>query len=315
MVRGSSSKRKSDPVPVAVRPPVHRFHRSVLRWYAAHGRSFPWRRTTDPYRILLSEIMAQQTQVSRVAFYYRQWLKRFPTISALAAAPAGDVLREWSGLGYNSRALRFHKLANEVITNHRSRLPKDVGALQQLPGIGRYTAHAVCCFAFGQRVPVVDVNIRRILTRWTRRVRSSNEQMTDEAAWTQAEHFLPKQRSYDWNQALMDLGATICTARAPKCGECPVVSLCASAGTPALQKQSASTKKKEPLWRGEPRRLYRGRILKLLHHHQLEPEMVASQLWKDAARKDAEWVSILLERMVTDGLLSKRGRSYRLVEG
>ncbi|MFZ4621679.1 MAG: hypothetical protein ACOYNS_14055 [Bacteroidota bacterium] len=288
------------------------FHNVIIRWYARHGRTFAWRRTRDPYRILLSEIMSQQTQVSRVAEYYKHWLRKFPTFSALAKAQSADVLREWSGLGYNSRALRFHQLAVIVSGEYRSRLPNDPESLQSLPGIGRYTAHAVACFAFEKNVPVVDVNIRRILTRWTTKVRSASEQVTDDQAWRIAEQFLPKKNVFTWNQALMDLGGMVCTARNPKCGDCPVSAICASAFSKAFLLKEKRKEKKEPMWRGIPRRLYRGRILKMLHHHAFSAEEIAAQLWEDCNRQDILWTAQLMEKMLSDGLLSHRRGKFSI---
>jgi A/G-specific adenine glycosylase len=256
--------------------------------------------------------MSQQTQVNRVAGYYRRWLKKFPSFSSLAKAPAADVLREWSGLGYNSRALRFHSLAKIVSQEFRSRLPQDPEALRMLPGIGRYTAHAVACFAFEQNVPVVDVNIRRILTRWTKKVQRSSEQMNDERAWITAQKFLPKVDVFTWNQALMDLGGLVCTARSPKCGECPVSAECRSAFSKAFLVKEDREKKNEPSWRGIPRRLYRGKILKMLHHHAFTAEETAAQLWEGCTRSDIRWTTELLEKMRTDGLLSHRSGKYSI---
>lgn len=294
-------------------PSAVQFHISILRWYAVYGRSFPWRRTTNPYRILLSEIMAQQTQVGRVAEYYPRWLKQFPSFTALSNAPAAVVLRAWSGLGYNSRALRFHRLAKTVVNEFRSRLPHDPQQLLALPGIGRYTAHAVSCFAFGARVPVVDVNIRRIITRWTRPVKTTAEVLSEHDAWSTAEQFLPAKKYYHWNQALMDLGALICSPRNPKCNECPVSNYCASAYSSVFLQNTVSVKKNEPSWKGVPRRLYRGRILKMLHHHALSAEEIASSLWSDPADRDIAWVATLLQSMQRDGLLSLRGNSFRII--
>ena len=256
--------------------------------------------------------MSQQTQVNRVADYYRRWLKKFPSFSSLAKAPAADVLREWSGLGYNSRALRFHSLAKIVSQEFRSRLPQDPDALRNLPGIGRYTAHAVACFAFEQDVPVVDVNIRRILTRWTKNVKRPSDQISEEHAWTAARSFLPQADVFTWNQALMDLGGLVCTARSPKCGECPVSAECRSAFSKAFLLKEDRKKKNEPAWRGIPRRLYRGKILKMLHHHAFTAEETAAQLWKGCTRSDIRWTAELLEKMRSDGLLSHRSGKYSI---
>src|SRR4051794_14019110 len=173
---------------------------ALLAWYQEHRRPLPWRETRDPYAILVSEVMAQQTQVDRVVPRWERWLDRWPTIETLAAAPAADVIREWQGLGYNRRALALHRAAQQVSAHG---WPDD---LTELPGVGRYTADAVGCFAFGRDVLPVDVNVRRIQER-------TGAEFSAAAA-----------------QALMDLGATICLARIPRCGECPLAEECPSRG-------------------------------------------------------------------------------------
>src|SRR5438093_2024642 len=179
---------------------VRAVHDLLLAWFAQHGRDLPWRRTRDPYAILVSEVMSQQTQVERVVPRWQLWLERWPTVEALAAAPAADVIREWQGLGYNRRALSLHRAARDVAAHG---WPDD---LTELPGVGRYTADAVASFALGRPVLPVDVNVRRVLDR------------------TGA--------SFDHScaQALMDLGATVCIARVPRCGVCPLVSRCPAHG-------------------------------------------------------------------------------------
>jgi A/G-specific adenine glycosylase len=172
----------------------------LLRWFAERGRDLPWRRTRDPYAILVSEVMLQQTQVARVVPRWVQWLERWPTVEALAAASTADVLRAWQGLGYNRRALNLQRAAREVAANG---WPDD---LTRLPGVGAYTAAAVECFALGRAVLPVDVNVRRVQER-------TGEPFDHECA-----------------QALMDLGATVCLARVPRCGECPLASACPSQG-------------------------------------------------------------------------------------
>ncbi|HET7567264.1 MAG TPA: A/G-specific adenine glycosylase [Gaiellaceae bacterium] len=172
----------------------------LLAWYEENGRALPWRRTRDPYAILVSEVMAQQTQVERVVPRWERWLARWPTVEALAAAPAGDVIREWQGLGYNRRALALHRAAQQVAAHG---WPND---LTELPGVGRYTADAVACFALGRDVLPVDVNVRRVSER--------------------TGHEFPPAAA----QALMDLGATVCLARVPRCGVCPLAAGCPSRG-------------------------------------------------------------------------------------
>jgi A/G-specific adenine glycosylase len=188
---------------VASRPAryVRAVEELLLAWFAQHRRDLPWRRTRDPYAILVSEVMSQQTQVERVVPRWERWLERWPTVDALAAAPAGDVIREWQGLGYNRRALSLHRAAGHV---ERHGWPDD---LTELPGVGRYTADAVACFAFGRPVLPVDVNVRRISERT-------------------AHTF-----SHAAAQALMDLGKTVCLARVPRCGACPLEGACPSRGS------------------------------------------------------------------------------------
>lgn len=293
---------------------LRQFHSSVLQWYRRHRRLFPWRRTHSPYKILLSEIMLQQTQAHRVVEFYKRWLQKFPTFSALSKASKGKVLREWSGLGYNNRALRFHRLAAIITEQYHSRLPKDVMILQSLPGIGRYTAHAVACFAFQQQVPVVDVNIKRVVTRVTKRVRSSAEMLPEKKAWQLAEKFLSRKHAYEWNQALMDIGALVCTARNPKCGECPLKKICRSAFSSSFSKQVTKNKKKEPSWKGIPRRLYRGKILKLLHQQSMSVQHIASRLWKGKDRNDTAWLNSVLRQMQNDGLISRNNNLFRIAQ-
>ncbi len=184
---------------------------AVLRWYDANGRDLPWRRTRDPYAILVSEVMAQQTQVARVVAYYERWLERWPTPAALARAPLGDVLSAWVGLGYNTRALRLRETATIIA---RDGWPRDSAGLRSLPGVGPYTAAAVASFAFGERIAAVDTNVRRMAARLQ----------------TAPQSLLPQHRHADWNQAAMELGAVHCRARAPRCDGCPAAQWCPSNG-------------------------------------------------------------------------------------
>jgi len=195
---------------------------AILAWYAAVRRDLPWRRTTDPYRILVSEVMLQQTQVARVVPYYEAWLARFPSEGALAQAQTADVLRCWSGLGYNRRALAL-QAACGVVT--RESWPRTVEGLLALPGVGPYTAAAVASFAFGVQAAAVDTNVRRVIERLDRRRRRPPELAR------RAQAIVPDGRAADWNQALMELGATVCSARAPSCDACPAAS-CRSQGRP-----------------------------------------------------------------------------------
>jgi A/G-specific adenine glycosylase len=184
----------------------------LLAWFSRNGRDLPWRRTNDPYAILVSEIMLQQTQVSRVIERYTAWLGRWPTVEALASASTADVVRAWSGLGYNRRAVNLQRAARAVVD--AGAFPRTVPELLALPGVGPYTASAIACFAFGAQLTTVDVNVRRVLER----------------ALGRSDAEPPPGRAWDWNQALFDLGATICLARVPRCEQCPLASGCPSRG-------------------------------------------------------------------------------------
>lgn len=213
--------------------------RETLEWYARAGRSgLPWRQTRDPYAILVSEVMLQQTQVERVIPKYHAFLTRFPTLAALATAPTADVIRAWAGLGYNTRAVRLQQVARQAVDEYGGQLPATIEGLMALSGIGRYTAGAVACFAFGQQVATVDTNIRRTLHRLFNGVEPAEWPATaNRDALELAEWALPPGQAYDWQQALMDLGATICLARKPLCERCPLTGACAAwaeAGTVAL---------------------------------------------------------------------------------
>jgi A/G-specific adenine glycosylase len=204
--------------------------RSLLAWYDAHRRELPWREAggADPYRVWLSEVMLQQTRVETVRGYYGRWLERFPTLEALAEAPLDEVLKAWEGLGYYSRARNFHRAVREVADRYGGRVPDDPETFRALPGVGRYTAGAVMSIAFGQEAPLVDGNVRRVFARWT-----DEPDPAEAELWRLAEVLVPGERPGDLNQALMELGATVCTPRSPRCPECPVREWCAAfaAGT------------------------------------------------------------------------------------
>ena len=209
-----------------------RAHAALLAWYAREGRTgLPWRATRDPYAILVSEVMLQQTQVERVIPKYLAFLERFPTLAALAEAPTADVIREWAGLGYNMRAVRLQEVARQAQREYGGQLPSALDDLMRLKGIGRYTAGAVAVFAFEQQAATVDTNIRRTLWRILRGIEPAVWPAGERAArkaLALAEWALPPGRAYDWQQALMDLGATICVARRPACERCPLRDCCAA---------------------------------------------------------------------------------------
>jgi A/G-specific adenine glycosylase len=201
-------------------------HRSLLQWFRRHGRDLPWRSTRDPYAILVSELMLQQTQVSTVIAYYNEWLRRFPDFVSLARAPENDVLRAWQGLGYYSRARNLQATARTVVDRFWGRFPRSLEQMQQLPGIGKYTAHAVASFAFDQSVPIVETNTARVLTRLFDFRESIDSHRGRQTIWQHAAMLVPKSNAAIYNSALIDLGALVCVARKPKCGICPVKTFC-----------------------------------------------------------------------------------------
>lgn len=202
------------------------FGRILLRWYNKHGRDLPWRRTRSPYAVLVSEFMLQQTQVATVLPYYNEWLRRFPNFSALAEASQADVLHAWQGLGYYARARNLRATAKLIIKSPRGRFPREIIRMRQLPGIGRYTAHAIATFAFDQSVPVVEANTARVLSRLFDLRLPIDRAAGRDALWKHAAELLPQRRSARiYNSALMDLGALICLPQ-PKCAICPVKQFC-----------------------------------------------------------------------------------------
>ncbi|MQA88982.1 MAG: A/G-specific adenine glycosylase [Gemmatimonas sp.] len=194
---------------------------ALLDWYDENRRELPWRATPgdrpDPYRVWLSEVMLQQTRVETVRPYFERWIQRFPTLTALGAASLDEVLKEWEGLGYYSRARNLHRAVREVADRYGGRVPQDPERLRALPGVGRYTAGAILSIAFGREEPVVDGNVRRVFARVF-----DDPAPKDSGLWFVAERIIPGERPGDLNQALMDFGATVCTSRSPTCGRCPI---------------------------------------------------------------------------------------------
>ncbi len=205
---------------------VGEFQRLILQWFHANGRDLPWRRTRDPYKILVSEIMLQQTQVERVQDYYRRFLREYPSVRELAAARPARVRESWEGLGYYARARNLHQAARRIQQEHGGRFPRRFEDVLALPGVGRYTAGAVMSFAYGEPAPVLDTNVRRVLTRIFVRRKSPSRAGADRRLWALAEAIIPREEVWAFNQALMDFGATICTARTPRCSECSMGSIC-----------------------------------------------------------------------------------------
>ncbi len=205
---------------------IHLFTRNLLRWYRAHGRDLPWRRTGDPYAVWISEIMLQQTQVATVFSYYHRFLSSFPTLHDLAAAPLDKVLKAWEGLGYYARARNLHRAANEIMTRFEGNFPAHFEEILSLPGIGRSTAGAIATIALGGRYPILDGNVKRVLCRYFCVEEDPKKKEIEEQLWRYSEMLLPRKEADVYTQAIMDLGATICTPSEPRCTLCPVRSKC-----------------------------------------------------------------------------------------
>jgi A/G-specific adenine glycosylase len=261
-------------------------HQRLLDWYAQYGRDLPWRHTRDPYAVLVSEVMLQQTQVERVIPKWHAWLARFPTLTDLASASRADAIRAWQGLGYNLRAVRLHAIACQVVAEHGGELPRTVEGLLSLKGIGRYTAGAVACFAYGQPVAMVDTNVRRVLAR-----------VFGAEADAIADQVVPKNAAYAWNQALMDLGATLCRADKPLCLLCPLNDVCSAVGQVTLP-----TRRRQPPFAGSSRYI-RGRILDAL---RTLPDGAAVPLphLAEVVSVDLPRLENLTRRMAEEGLLA-----------
>jgi len=228
--RRTGPARTADAVPLpAVR---RRFRARLLDWYRRHGRNLPWRSTDDPYHILVSEVMLQQTQVDRVLPKYYEWLEKYPSLAALADAPEHDVATTWRPLGYNVRPKRLQSIAREAVSRFGGRLPSDEATLLSFKGIGRYTAGAIRSFAFGERAAILDTNVARVLFRVFIGQGDPASHEMKQRLWRVSEALVPHRHVFDFNQALMDLGATVCTARKPRCLVCPLARMCRSSGRP-----------------------------------------------------------------------------------
>lgn len=292
----------------------------LLAWYDVHGRStLPWRTSRDPYCIIVSEFMLQQTQVDRVVAAYQRFIAAYPTFEALAGASRADVVRAWKGLGYNMRAVRLHELACVVVARHAGVMPSDLDALRALPGIGPYTAAAVRAFAFEIDDVAVDVNLRRVVHRLCFGLEhppKANAKQIDDTART----LLPHGRAHDWNSAMMDLGATICTARSPKCANCPVRAACAAApfGEAEIARTSQArlaAKRQGPQSRlpfTQTRRYVRGRILDRLRELAPGAVMRTADLVASVDLERRYSLDEILDGMERDGLVTRDLGGIRL---
>ena len=270
---------------------ARRFQARVLEWGADHRRDLPWRHTRDPWRVLVSEVMLQQTQVDRVIAYYSAFLRAYPRAVDCARARPGDVVRLWSGLGYNRRALNLHRTATAIAGEHGGAVPADESSLRALPGIGAYTARAVLSFAFEADVATVDTNVVRVLSRGV-----AGAGLTLRQAQSLADRLLPAGHSWEFNQSMFDLGATICTAAAPACGRCPLRHQCrwkrGGLSAPDPWRASPSVRAQAPFAGSD--RQGRGRLVQALRQGPVSQEMLASACgWPDDAPR-AERISVSL---------------------
>jgi A/G-specific adenine glycosylase len=272
-----------------------RVHAALLEWFAREARALPWRNTRDPYAILVAEVMLQQTQVDRVIPKYRAWLERFPTLRDLASASCADAIRAWQGLGYNRRAVRLHAIATQTVDEFDGELPRSVDGLLRLAGVGRYTAGAVACFAYEQRVAMVDTNVRRVLSRVFGVPPARIE--------TMAQSVVPPDSAWAWGQALMDLGATVCRASQPRCLICPLLAECGGPGPATTPRPRGRERKPPEEFRGS-NRYVRGRILDELRALPAGARLTRTALAERVGgRRDLTDVSTLLDALATDGLV------------
>lgn len=300
---------------------MKRIRRLLLDWYEKNGRAhLPWRETRDPYCILVSEFMLQQTQVDRVLPKYLAFIERFPDFVSLAAASTADVLRLWQGLGYNSRAVRLKQIAGTVVERFGGKMPQEEEALRSLPGIGPYTVAALRAFAFDLDDAAIDTNVRRVVHRVLHGL--EHPPMVPAAQLDREAHELvPPGRGHDWNSALMDLGATICTARAPKCLLCPMHSACAAApiDTPALERARLAHARKRSPQEAIPfektTRYARGRIIDRLRELPAGKRISLLDLHRDVSahtKRTREEFDAIVAALMHDGLVDLQGEQVAL---
>ena len=308
---------------------ITRVHVSLLQWYAAEQRDLPWRSTGNPYHVLVSEIMLQQTQVDRVLPKYAQFLATFPTLAALAQAPTAEVIMAWVPLGYNRRAVSLQAIARQVLAEYDGRIPDNIDELLKLKGIGRYTAGAIACFAYRKQVATVDTNIRRVLHRVFLGLELPVPKMNAAQMLTLADQALPPGEAYNWNQALMDLGATICTGTNPQCGQCPLQSACRAyeelgqhslfpSGTVLRQLRKVAEKKAG--YQAQPftstNRYFRGRIVDALRSvpngERLPLTIVGQHIKPGFHNDDLPWLQTLVSGLAKDGLVDCSEEGIRL---
>jgi A/G-specific adenine glycosylase len=271
--------------------PIPAFRRSLLRWFRSHGRELPWRRTRDPYAVLISEFMLQQTQVTTVIPYYNRWLRRFPDFASVASASQNDILHAWQGLGYYNRARNLHAAARIVRERYRGILPGDIATIRELPGVGHYIANAVATFAFNQPAPIVEANSSRVLARLLDMRAPVDSAIGREKLWKYAAQLVPKRNPARFNSALVDLGALVCLPNKPKCSICPVKKCCRAKNPEAL-----------PIKKSKPR------TKRLVERHAFVVSNGRVLLEQSSARWHGMWI---LPRLVSQAF--GRGPLYKSI--
>ena len=284
-----------------------RIREGLISWFEDNGRDLPWRRTRDPWRVLVSEVMLQQIQVKRAVPFYERFLTRFPTVQALANAPLAEAIRVWEDLGRYRRVVYLHRTARIVVEEHDGRIPSDPEELIKLPGIGPYTAGAVACFAYERDAAFLDTNMRRVLHRYFFGLKATTT-ATDKELLRIAGELVPPKRGWRWNQALMEAGALVCTARRPRCTECPLRQGC-RARAQATSTGWPKPERKTPARRYEDtNRYYRGRVLAELREisHEGKEGIALRELGRrvrqDFDEGDPYWLHVAVESLCKDGL-------------
>ena len=280
------------------------FVSTLLEWADTQHRDLPWRQTRHPWAILVSEVMSQQTQIERVVPKWKEFLARFPTPDALASVPLGEVIALWVGLGYNRRARLLHACAVQLVDHHDGALPDQLDGLLALPGIGPYTARAVLAFAFEHDVGVVDTNVGRVLARL------GGSSLSDAQAQALADDLVPEGQGWQWNQTILDFGASVCTKRNPTCSGCPLRSNCRwqASGGPDPATGSAGVSVPQSSFEGSDRQ-GRGRLIRALAHGPVSRDDVAETLgWID----DPDRVERVLTGLINDGMVEFTGAEVHL---
>lgn len=303
------------------------FQKKILEWYRTHGRMLPWRRGKtkwgrDPYRVLVSEVMLQQTQVDRVLPYYKTWIRRWPTVGSLARARLASVIKAWAGLGYNRRAVYLHEAAKKITSEFGDTFPRTDDELMKLPGVGRYTARAIRTFAYGEDVGVLETNTKRVLLRVFLGVSSLREfnGFREKELLELADAVVPKGKGDVWNQAMMDFGALVCTAKNPKCEECPLQTMCKwcqlQTQSSNLKTQNHSVKVKTRKLRRikfkETDRYFRGRIVDVVRQQSVSKNQLRTLMGRKYGLSDRDRFDKLVGSLVSDGLIAVSGMRVSL---